>query len=206
MQYKQPLLPGVFYHIYNRGNNGDNIFLEERNYDHFLSLWARHVEPVAETFAYCLLKNHFHILIKIREEEDIKLRMRMNPNSLSLSEYCSKQLSNCFNSYAKAINKGYNRTGSLFENRFERKRIENKKYLLNVISYLHQNPQKHGFTNDYRDWPHSSYKSHLSQKQTRLERASVHELFGSKEKFIHAQNQKLILEDVFEDLVCEKII
>lgn len=49
-----------FYHIYNRGNNRENIFFEERNYRYFMELYAHHVAPVVETYAYCLLHNHFH--------------------------------------------------------------------------------------------------------------------------------------------------
>ena len=61
------LQPGRYYHIYNRGNNRENLFLEERNYRHFLKLYARYVAPVADTYAYCLLKNHFHLLVRIKE-------------------------------------------------------------------------------------------------------------------------------------------
>ena len=132
--------------------------------------------------------------------------MWLNPNSLSITDFCSKQLSNCFNAYTKAINKRYHFTGSLFEKRFERKLIENKNYLLNLITYIHQNPEKHGFTNDFRTYPHSSYKSHLSEKQTLLKRQSVHELFSSKESFIAAGNSSFTPDSGFEELIVEKII
>ena len=56
-----PLERGKYYHIYNRGNNRENIFLQERNYAYFLKLYARHIEPVADTFAYCLMRNHFGV-------------------------------------------------------------------------------------------------------------------------------------------------
>ena len=71
MQKTIPLEPGVCYHIYNRGINGETIFREERNYAHFLNLYARHIEPVAETFAYCLLCNHFHLLVRIKETFEV---------------------------------------------------------------------------------------------------------------------------------------
>jgi len=66
MQTVIPLQPGQYYHIYNRGVNRTNIFVEERNYVYFLKLYAKHISPVAETFAYCLLRNHFHLLVRIR--------------------------------------------------------------------------------------------------------------------------------------------
>jgi len=63
-----PLQPGKYYYIYNRGNNRENIFLEERNYPYFLRHYARHIEPVADTFVYCLLRNHFHFLVRIKDQ------------------------------------------------------------------------------------------------------------------------------------------
>ena len=63
------LLHNVIYHIYNRGVNRENIFIEERNYAYFSSLYIKYIEPVAETFAYCLLRNHFHILVRIKPEQ-----------------------------------------------------------------------------------------------------------------------------------------
>ncbi len=66
MQKVTSLEPGQYYHVYNRGVNRENLFREERNYAYFLKLYTRHITPVAETFAYCLLRNHFHFLIRIR--------------------------------------------------------------------------------------------------------------------------------------------
>ena len=63
-----PLEPGKFYHIYNRGNNRENIFSEERNYAHFLKLYAYHVGPIANTYAYCLLHNHFHLFVRAKDQ------------------------------------------------------------------------------------------------------------------------------------------
>ena len=64
------LVPGVYYHIYNRGTNRENVFIEERNYAYFLQLYIKHIEPVAETYAYCLLRNHFHVFARIRDDGD----------------------------------------------------------------------------------------------------------------------------------------
>jgi hypothetical protein len=61
----------TYYHIFNRGNNGENIFIQERNYMHFLNLHFKYIEPIADTFAYCLLRNHFHLAVRIKSEEEI---------------------------------------------------------------------------------------------------------------------------------------
>jgi putative transposase len=65
------LEPGCVYHIYNRGINGENLFKEERNYRYFLEKYAQYIVPIADTFAYCLLKNHFHIAIRTKSEAEI---------------------------------------------------------------------------------------------------------------------------------------
>ena len=102
MTSPSPLLPGAYYHIYNRGNNRQNIFVEERNYAYFLRLYIRHIEPVAETYAYCLLRNHFHLLIRTKAAPTGPTAPQalepLNP---------SQQFGKLFNAYAKAINKAY---------------------------------------------------------------------------------------------------
>src|SRR5690349_21761523 len=71
MTSPSPLLYDTYYHIYNRGVNGEDIFVEERNYDLFLRLFEKHLLPVCDLFAYCLLKNHFHVSVRVRSEEEI---------------------------------------------------------------------------------------------------------------------------------------
>ena len=121
MQKTTPLEPGKYYHIYNRGNNGENIFIEERNYTYFMNLYARYIDPVAETFSYCLLRNHFHVGIRIKED----LGGIKNPG---------QPFANLFNAYSKAISRAYGRTGSLFENRYRRKEVTTDRYFQRLIN------------------------------------------------------------------------
>ena len=173
-----PLLPGVCYHIYNRGNNREDLFIEERNYLYFLNLCARHIDPVADTFVYCLLRNHFHLLIRIKTEHEIA-------QTSQVSKTCevSQHFSNLFNAYAKAINKAYGRTGSLFEERFARIPVTNTAYFDNLTFYIHYNPQKHGFVRDFRDWHWSSYPELVGTGPTRLKRDELLGLFGGLQGF-----------------------
>jgi hypothetical protein len=76
MSKPAPLQYGQYYHIYSRGTNGENIFVEERNYRHFLRLYTRYVSPVADTFAYCLLRNHFHLLGRIKTLDELVDRLK----------------------------------------------------------------------------------------------------------------------------------
>jgi hypothetical protein len=66
-----PLEHGKFYHIYNRGINRQSIFFEDRNYRYFLRLYMKHVLPVADTFAYSLLGNHFHFSVRIKTVQEL---------------------------------------------------------------------------------------------------------------------------------------
>ena len=62
-----PLEKGKFYHIYNRGVNSCNLFKDVKNYEHFLILYDKYILPIAETYAWVLMPNHFHLLIRIKE-------------------------------------------------------------------------------------------------------------------------------------------
>jgi putative transposase len=174
-----PLLYDTYYHIYNRGINRENIFIEERNYEYFLKLFAKHIEPVADTFAFCLLRNHFHLLVRTKSIEET-LTVSQTPRMLEPS----KKFSDFFNAYAKAINKAYGRTGSLFQHPFGRVLVTSDRQFYQVIAYIHQNPQKHRFVDDFRDWKYSSYGSLLSEKPTRLQREAVLDWFGGTQQFL----------------------
>ncbi|NUM44000.1 MAG: hypothetical protein HUU38_04780 [Anaerolineales bacterium] len=196
MTSPSPLLYDTYYHIYNRGINRENIFVEARNYAHFLNLYAEYIDPIADTFAYCLLKNHFHFSIRTLSEaetlpcftEDMEQKKKRNPGKkLEVAHerqiYLSKKFSDFFNAYAKAINKAYGRTGSLFQHPFGRVMITNDLQFSRVIAYIHQNPQKHGFVTDFGDWKYSSYGTMLAEKPTHLKREMVLNWFGGKEQY-----------------------
>ena len=186
--YQVPLEAGNVYHIYNRGINGATLFFEERNYAYFLEKYAQHVGNWVDTFAYCLLKNHFHLLLRIKDlpDEDQHAPAKSHQADKGLHSphhFLSKCFSNFFNAYSKAINKMMGRTGGLFEPPFKRILVHDEAYFSRLIGYIHQNPQKHGFVNDYRTYAHSSYHSHLSTKYTRLARNEVLGWFGNREAY-----------------------
>ena len=172
------LANGTYYHIYNRGNNRENIFIETRNYYHFMQLYTRYVEPVADTFAYCLLRNHFHFLVRTKTEEEIKTFRVSGTRKVSSP---SQQFGILFNAYAKAINSAYGRTGSLFQKPFGRVAVRSQAHLLRLVTYIHRNPEKHGFVDDFRQWPYSSYQAAISTSPTRVRREDLVEWFGGLE-------------------------
>lgn len=199
-----PLETNQYYHIYNRGNNGENIFVDDDNYTFFLKKYAKYCYPLLDTFAYCLLKNHFHFFVKIRNRKEIKELL----NTESISEDMAKRLSNkdwtarfishqlghAFNSYTQSFNKLYKRTGSLFERPFERLQVDDHSYFCNLICYIHRNPEKHRLVDDYRKYPYSSYNTYLTSGKTKLNKEQVLQWFGGLESFTTIHEEKAALE------------
>jgi REP element-mobilizing transposase RayT len=200
---------GKYYHIYNRGNNREDLFRISDNYQHFLRLYDKYVCPVAETFAWVLMKNHFHLLVRVKEVEEILpfLNESVSINDLpgfgNLAGLTSKQFSNLFNSYTKGYNKMFNRSGSLFEKPFHRIEVCSERYLRQLIVYIHTNPVHHGFTDDFKDYPWSSYGSIISIKPTKLYRDKVIDWFDDRSNFIQVHKQKIEM-DLIRELIIEE--
>lgn len=139
---KQSFVPGEFYHLYNRGTEKRIIFLEKRDYEHFLflmyicntmkSIELRNIgeffergETIIDIGAYCLMPNHFHILVHEKIENGI-------------STYMRKLLT----AYSMYFNKKYERTGKLYESVFKSIHASKDTYLKYLYSYVHLNPAK----------------------------------------------------------------
>lgn len=197
MPSPSPMQPDVYYHIFNRGTNGENIFIENRNYAYFLTLYIKYIEPVAATYAYCLMRNHFHVFMRVyTSEEKAAVWDNLYPNQPFREFSASQAFSNLFNAYAKAIQKAYGRTGSVFEHPYHRIPIKTNSHFINIIPYIHANPQKHGFVDDFRDWPYSSYQSFFSSQPTRLKRDETLEWFSGTDAFRSAHELLNISEPI----------
>ena len=178
---------GNYYHIYNRGNNGEDVFFERENYLYFLRLYEKYLNPVSETLAWCLMRNHFHFLIYFKEEQEVGEDAEIKPGIIKDP---SRQLSHLFNSYTQGINKRNNRTGSLFERTFERKKIDSEDYLRRIIYYIHNNPVAHGVVQELENYPWSSYKSIISSGPLNINREPVIKLFGDLDNFVAFHKRK----------------
>ena len=142
---------GRSYHIYNRGNNRGQIFFEVENYAYFLKMYKKYMANLAVLYAYCLLPNHFHLLLRINDEgEHIKTGEGM----------VSTRFGTFLGTYVKAINARYKRTGSLFEGRYQKVEIGSENQFFITLVYIHQNPQKHGYVESFQSWRYSSYTNY----------------------------------------------
>ncbi len=186
-----PLESDCFYHIYNRGINGEVIFKTDRNYLFFINKIKENLLSVCDIYAYCLMPNHFHLLIRIKSDSDLQNLVKVqNLDKVdglhSPQNIFSKQFSRIFNSYSQAFNKENTRHGALIESPFKRKIISSEDYLRQCIIYIHQNPCSENFET-YR---YSSYKTILNNSATYLKRDEVIDLFEDKENYVFCHKKE----------------
>ena len=162
------LVAGECYHLYNRGVNRETIFFERENYLFFLRRLRKHLlgetqnSEVSQTsefltsevstsiIAYCLMPNHFHLLVQ--------------PHSDQLS----RQMQRLCISYTKAVNKRYGRVGPLFQGQFQAVQVDRNDYLLHLTRYIHLNPVEAGQVERAQDWEFSSYQDYIGLRQGTL--------------------------------------
>ena len=130
-----------YYHIYNRGASHGRIFLEDENYLFLLRQVKQYAQALGiATIAYCLLPNHYHFLLR----QDGNHAAGLLPQRV-------------FNSYSKAFNRRYERTGTLFEGPYRTIPVTSEGYLLHLCRYIHANPVRHGLVQRLEEWPYSNY-------------------------------------------------
>jgi putative transposase len=151
------------YHIYNRGNNKQEIFFERENYLFFLKKIKDELLPVSDLLAYCLMPNHFHLLIRVKEVEGL------NPEVLSST--MARKLGTLQSSYTRAINKVMNNTGSLFQQKAKSKNVESYGHI--CFHYIHQNPVKAGLCKRIEDWEFSSFQDYIGLRNGKLPSQSI---------------------------------
>lgn len=199
-------LKDLVYHVYNQGNNKQKIFFEEENYHFFIRKMKTHLLPHADLLCYCLMPNHFHWLLIPKQAgidpgTAVKPRMKLGlglesadtfevsadskPNP-DFQQNLSQQIGILLSSYTKAINKRFDRSGSLFRSRTKFKHGVNEdlatflnhhpgkvfpsgnQYARQCFEYIHQNPVKAGLVNHAEDWPFSSARAYADFPGERL--------------------------------------
>lgn len=190
-------VPQSYYHIYNRGVNKRKIFLDDQDYRVFLNLLKRYLdeEPAKDNkgreyeslhgriklLAYCLMPNHFHLLIYQENAEDM-----------------TRLLRGVATSYTKYFNKKHKRIGPLFQDAFKASHIVSDEYLQHISRYIHLNPQ------GYKSWPYSSLDYYLNRKSAGwVEPDMILGLFGpgEYERFVaDYEDHKRALEEIKTEL------
>src|SRR5204862_226559 len=91
---------GEYYHVFNRSHSNLKIFHEEENYSYFLNLIKKHLLEYIDLYSYCLIPNHFHLFIKIKERSDVS-------DDMDINKIISNQFRKLFISFTNSINKSY---------------------------------------------------------------------------------------------------
>jgi REP element-mobilizing transposase RayT len=135
------------YHIMIRGINQQNIFSDDEDYEKYLDILAIYRKKIEyDLYAYCLMGNHLHLLIKEGKEA------------------LSNSMKRIGTSYVYWYNWQYHRKGHLFQDRFKSEVVEDDTYFLTVLRYIHQNPLKAGLADDIALYQWSSYKEYTFKK------------------------------------------
>jgi len=173
-----PFVADVYYHFYNRGNNRQAVFFESDNYLYFLKGVKKYLAPVANVIAYCLMPTHYHISVWVKFQTSEVFK------TLEVSARVSRAMQKLLISYTKAINKRFERVGSLFQGQFQAKPVQDYPHLLNLCVYIHANPVKDGLVAAPEDWIYSNYLEWLGQRDgTLVDREFIQEHFGSPAEY-----------------------
>lgn len=164
-----------YYHVYARGISKQPIFIDDDDSRYFLSLFERYLSPrgdsnaeyvklfdSVEVLAYCLMSNHFHLLIYQINEDGM-----------------SRLMHSVMTSYSRYFNAKYKKTGPLFESRYKASLVDCESYLLHISRYIHLNPE------NWLDCPHSSIRAYLyDDSPSWLSKSRISDMYGSAIKYL----------------------
>jgi len=171
---KIQFVQGAYYHIYNRGAGQQSIFRSDDDYRRVLFL-IKEVSKISKIkmIAYCLLPNHYHWLVR---------QDGVGPVSL-----LPKRV---FGSYTRTFNHIHERSGTLFEDRFEAKLVDTDEYLRQLCYYIHANPVRHGLAAAPELWPYSNYLEWIGARNgEQVDHAVIQEHFRGPiqyQQYLHA--------------------
>ncbi len=199
-----------YYHIFNRGNNKQDIFFEPADYEFFLyrlkenlfglskhvnrGEYKRKVLPPGSfvLIAYCLMPNHFHMLIK--QNASI-------PVSKLISKLCT--------SYSMYVNKKYERVGGLFQDQFKSINIDSDKYALWLSAYIHNNPKLAGLVQDLTEYTWSSHLDYIGRRKGELcDQKLIMDFFKGNRKeyenFVIASTEEIKIRKDLQRMILEE--
>jgi len=191
---------GNIYHLFNQGNNHEKIFFTKANYSYFLKKIEQHIFPMADILVWCLMPNHFHLIIALSAEKSCRISEQVIQSSqFTLNSSIAVML----RSYTRAINIQEHRSGSLFRERtkaillgsLESEKLKHQnsikpensgalnseeEYLQTCFRDIHHNPVKAGLVIKDADWEFSSARDFAGMKNESLINKQLAEELGLK--------------------------
>jgi len=193
---KTPIIPDKTYHLYNHANADKNLFRSDDNYVFFLKRYSDFLAGYFDTYAYCLMPNHFHLLVRVKSFDNlIVLGKNQAPDMKLETEYRRKvtnAIKNWIISYTNSYNKMFGFTGNLFVQKIRRILVDDDEYFRNLVSYIHLNPVLHEFVQKPEDWKYSSYSAYFSAKPTKIDKSTVLRYFDDLENFKYCHDLRRI--------------
>ncbi|MGI4871967.1 MAG: transposase [Janthinobacterium lividum] len=157
----------ILYHVYNRGNDGLQLFYEPGDYGLFLRKMRALLTPHCHLLAYCLMPNHFHLLLQPTPAGAVT-----DNSSSTTRQPLTRGLATLLSSYTQALNPRLQRQGALFQPKTKSKPLNGPfqaaYYPLTYFHYIHQNPSRAGLTNQLDGWPYSSYRDYAGLRSGTL--------------------------------------
>lgn len=198
-----------YYHIYNRSNNQEPLFLTDDNRAYFLQKYKKFLSPYLHIHAYALLDNHFHFSVRVKSRDEIldyllglsedertaqQRRFLDSRDRIALSDPISPLISDqhrrFFISYTQSFNRLHGRTGNLFNARFKHSWYDPDKRFEHLVYYIHHNARHHRLVNDLHSFPHSSYHSIIQGDDALIHISELIDRFGSIEEFKHFHREE----------------
>ena len=184
-----------FYHIICKAIDEKKSFLTDDNRHYFLKRYQEFSTGFVDTYAFCLLNNHVHLLIKTTSEKEIIFNLnqtekqtathkRFLHKECSFHELIEQQFNRLFIAYSLSFNKMNRIKGHLFNRPFRRIVVKDNAHLTQLLIYIHANAKKHGILNDFTTFRWSSYQAIISDRPTHVQRQQVLDWFGGRERFI----------------------
>lgn len=166
----------LYVHYYNRGVNKEAIFFSHLQYEYLIQTLYRFLPNYhLDLIAYCLMPNHYHILLKLDDHNQ-----------------GSKYIQRVFNAFTQAVNHQVSRVGTLFQGNVKKRFIEDDEYLATVIMYIHLNPVKSGLCNKPDEWHYSDFQEWVGLKSTIRNIASERKkIFGNVEDYLELINMEI---------------
>ncbi len=200
VEFKAPFYFDSHYHLVFKCHGDLLLFKTDDNKHYFLRRFTFFLSLYIDCWAWCLLNNHAHMIVKVRSASEIETAINALPEAdktVSMKKWVT-QIDNerCFNevmerqvgrfmvSYTNSYNKFFNRTGGLFQSPFRRSMIQDESHLQQAIIYVHANTQRHSLIRDFRNHKFSSYHEIVLGKSSLVNVSRVLEFLGGKEKFI----------------------